>query len=98
MASALAHNVETLNLLKERDLYLRLLNLGPQTECAPFLEGALRVIGDVTDATRQFQAQFIRDALEDAGWNVVEAARRLDIARSHLYRLMNAFGIERSPK
>ena len=50
------------------------------------------------DATRQFQAEFIRDTLADSGWNVVEAARRLDIARSHLYRLMNAFGIEREPK
>ncbi|MBI1816308.1 MAG: sigma-54-dependent Fis family transcriptional regulator [Deltaproteobacteria bacterium] len=49
------------------------------------------------EATRQFQARFIRDTLEDAAWSVVEAARRMDIARSHLYRLMNAFGIERSP-
>jgi Nif-specific regulatory protein len=50
------------------------------------------------DATRQFQAQFVRDTLEDSAWNVLEAARRLDIARSHLYRLMNAFGIEREAK
>jgi Nif-specific regulatory protein len=50
------------------------------------------------DSTRQFQAQLVRDTLEDSGWNVVEAARRLDIARSHLYNLINTFGIERSRK
>jgi Nif-specific regulatory protein len=47
------------------------------------------------DATRQYQAKLVRDALEDSGWNVVDAARRLDIARSHLYNLINAFGLER---
>ena len=47
------------------------------------------------DATRQFQAKLVRDALEDSSWNVVDAARRLDIARSHLYNLINAFGLER---
>jgi DNA-binding NtrC family response regulator len=50
------------------------------------------------DATRQFQAKLVRDALEDSGWNVVDAARRLDIARSHLYNLINAFGLERRPR
>ena len=29
------------------------------------------------------------------GWNVVETARRLDLARSHVYNLIRAFGIER---
>jgi Nif-specific regulatory protein len=46
-------------------------------------------------ATRRFQAKLVREMLEDSGWNIVEAARRLDIARSHLYNLINAFGIER---
>jgi Nif-specific regulatory protein len=50
------------------------------------------------DATRLYQAQLVRDTLEESGWNVVEAARRLDIARSHLYNLINTFGIERSKK
>ena len=40
--------------------------------------------------------QIIRDTLEDTGWNVVEPARRLGIARAHLYGPMNALGIERS--
>jgi Nif-specific regulatory protein len=47
------------------------------------------------DATRRFQANLVRQALEDSGWNVIEASRRLDIARSHLYTLIRAFGLER---
>ena len=46
-------------------------------------------------ATRNFQAQLLRQALEDAGWNVTEVARRLDLARSHVYKLIRAFGLER---
>jgi Nif-specific regulatory protein len=53
---------------------------------------------DVTfqDATRRFQSQLLRETLEETGWNVVETARRLDIARSHVYNLIRAFGLERA--
>ena len=50
------------------------------------------------ESTRRYQQKLVRETLEDSGWNVVEAARRLDIARSHLYNLINAFGIERARK
>jgi Nif-specific regulatory protein len=50
------------------------------------------------DATRRFQAEFLRQALEANGWNVIETARRLDVARSHVYKLINAFGLERTQK
>jgi Nif-specific regulatory protein len=33
--------------------------------------------------------------LEDTGWNVAATARRLDLARSHVYNLIRAFGLER---
>jgi len=46
-------------------------------------------------ATRQFQAELLRDVLHDTGWNVSEAARRLDITRVHVYNLIRAFGLER---
>jgi len=46
-------------------------------------------------ATREFQAALLRDVLEEHGWNVVEAARHLDLARSHVYNLIRAFGLER---
>jgi len=47
------------------------------------------------EATRRFQACYLQDALEGQGWNVVETARRLDLARSHVYNLIRAFGLER---
>ncbi|MGH7786633.1 MAG: sigma 54-interacting transcriptional regulator [Candidatus Binatia bacterium] len=48
------------------------------------------------EATRDFQAALLRTTLEETGWNVVEAARRLDLARSHVYNLIRAFGLERT--
>jgi Nif-specific regulatory protein len=50
------------------------------------------------EATRRFQARLLRETLEASGWNVVEAARRLDLARSHVYNLIRAFGLERERK
>jgi len=47
------------------------------------------------EATRRFQSTLLRRTLDDTGWNVTETARRLDIARSHVYRLISAFGLER---
>jgi Nif-specific regulatory protein len=47
------------------------------------------------EATRRFQAGFVRDALEEANWNVADVAERLDLARSHVYNLIKAFGLER---
>ncbi|KYF70107.1 AAA family ATPase [Sorangium cellulosum] len=47
------------------------------------------------EATRRFQAQLLRKTLEETTWNVTEAAERLDLARSHAYNLIHAFGLER---
>ncbi len=46
-------------------------------------------------ATRRFQAEYLSAALERENWNVVEVARRLDLARSHVYRLIQTFGLKR---
>ncbi|MFQ5666265.1 MAG: sigma 54-interacting transcriptional regulator [Candidatus Binatia bacterium] len=53
--------------------------------------------GPVTfqEATRRFQRQLLHDTLEDTGWNVTETACRLDLARSHVYNLIRAFGLHR---
>jgi Nif-specific regulatory protein len=48
------------------------------------------------EATRRFQTRLLREALEASGWNIAETARRLDVARSHLYTLIRAFGIVRT--
>ena len=47
------------------------------------------------EATRRFQHQLLASALDDTGWNVSEAARRLDLARSYLYDLIKAHGLQR---
>jgi len=47
------------------------------------------------EATRRFQAEHVRKILAETGWNVSEAARRLDVARSYLYKLISGLGIER---
>lgn len=48
------------------------------------------------EATRRFHARLLEAALEASGWNVMEVARRLDLARSHVYTLIRAFGLSRS--
>lgn len=45
-------------------------------------------------ATRRFQQQLLVRTLEETGWSVVEAAKRLDMTRSHVYNLIRAHGIE----
>jgi Nif-specific regulatory protein len=47
------------------------------------------------EATRAFQATLLCSTLEELNWNVVEVAKRLDLARSHVYNLIKAFGLER---
>jgi Nif-specific regulatory protein len=48
------------------------------------------------EATRRFQKDLLAAVLDETQWNVVETARRLDLARSHVYNLIRAFGLERS--
>jgi Nif-specific regulatory protein len=54
-------------------------------------------VGSLTfqEQTRRFQAQLLRDTLQETGWNITETARRLDLARSHVYNLIRAFELER---
>ncbi len=47
------------------------------------------------EATKRFQESLLRGTLEDCGWNVSEAARRLGVARSYLYTLVKSFDLSR---
>jgi Nif-specific regulatory protein len=49
-------------------------------------------------ALRRFEGEYLRRALEANGWNVVETAKRLDVARSQIYKLINVHGLERTKK
>ena len=40
----------------------------------------------------------LRTTLAETSWNIAETARRLDLARSHVYNLIRAFGLERERK
>jgi Nif-specific regulatory protein len=48
------------------------------------------------DATRQAQRRIVREVLNGTDWNVTEAAKRLDVARSYLYKLIKSFGLQRN--
>jgi Nif-specific regulatory protein len=47
------------------------------------------------EATRRFQAGLLRRTFQETDWNILEASRRLELTRSHVYTLIKAFGIER---
>ena len=47
------------------------------------------------EATRTFQRRHLLDALERHDWNVTEAARELDLARTHLHKLINDYELRR---
>jgi Nif-specific regulatory protein len=51
--------------------------------------------GDLTwqEATLRFQRDLLARALVDAGGNVTEVSRRLDVARSHVHAKMKVFGL-----
>ncbi len=50
--------------------------------------------GELTfqEATRRFQRELVQKTLEDVDWNVRAAAKRLDIARSYMYKLIGSLG------
>jgi Nif-specific regulatory protein len=47
------------------------------------------------EETRRFQRELLERTLEETGWNVAASARRLDLARSHVYNLIRAFDLTR---
>jgi Nif-specific regulatory protein len=48
------------------------------------------------ESTRLHQKRVVREALERHDWNVAEAARELELARSYVYNLIHEFKLERS--
>jgi len=75
----------------ERARQVERSHLFPESDGAPGADDE----ATFQEATRRFQARFLQGALEANGWNVLETARRLDLARSHVYNLIRAFGLER---
>ena len=50
------------------------------------------------EATRRFQRALLIRTLDETGWNITETARRLDLARSHIYNLVKGFGLDRGER
>ena len=48
-----------------------------------------------SEATRRFQRRLLERMLGECEWNVTQTARRLEVARSHVYNLIQSFKIER---
>jgi DNA-binding NtrC family response regulator len=64
----------------------------PDRPCAG--AGELDPVG-YQEATRRFQGRLLEETLIGCGWNVSEAARRLELSRSHLNELIRAHGLVR---
>jgi DNA-binding NtrC family response regulator len=73
-------------------------HLFPQSKSASREAAPAPEIADYQEATRAFQARFIKDALEACGQNVSETARRIGVARSHLNDLIRVHGLGRPKK
>ncbi len=50
------------------------------------------------EATRRFQRDLLEQTLRDTDWNMTETARRLDLARSHIYNLVKTFELARESR
>jgi len=69
------------------DLMLTPSSLSSASVNRPAIEGTLN------DATREFQVDHIRRAIEACGGKMTEAAKRLGVHRSNLYRKMQQLGM-----
>jgi Nif-specific regulatory protein len=95
-AAAIRAAAEAVAQIERRHLFPAVAG-GSQPDKGHIAKGEIVPYRELTfqEATRRFQAALLRDALEENGWNVAEAAAKLDLARSHAYRLVRAFDLSR---
>ncbi|MFO0681376.1 MAG: sigma-54-dependent Fis family transcriptional regulator [Sandaracinus sp.] len=87
----LAHRVETAVL----EAQLRGAALVEARDLDPKASGDGERARTLQESMRAFQRSLLEDTLEEVDWNVREAARRLDVTRSHVYNLIRAFELSR---
>ncbi len=52
-------------------------------------------VGNTARSMRDFEAELLKNALEETGGNIAAVSRRLQISRSTVYRRMKQYGIDR---
>jgi DNA-binding NtrC family response regulator len=80
------------------DLSIRACAVGDGPSAGRGLRAPTRGSGDVAPGIlpmRDFEAKVIRQAVEEYGGNVSEAARKLGVSRSTVYRKMREYGLNR---
>jgi hypothetical protein len=65
---------------QERDLYLRLLELGHQRELSPLLEQALKLAVDATGALRGY-IELYADSEHEPEWAISQGCSEQDLAK-----------------
>ena len=94
----LAHAVEaaTIRAAADRAAFVERVHLFPELRAAAFdANPGEERRPTFQEATRDFQRELLRSALEESSWNISEVARQLDLTRSHVYNLIRAFGVDR---
>lgn len=88
----LAHAIEAgaVNAVVSESKFIEPEHLFGASESPASLEAQPRSLQTQLHSVR---ARIVTAALEESDWNVSEAARRLDVARSHLYKLIQAHNI-----
>jgi len=93
-------NIRELRNLMERLAYLSSAEKIDAEELEPILApGSRRAAAvpdnlELTEATQRFQQEYIHRAIERSGKNMSEAAERLGLHRSNLYRKMRQLGMD----
>lgn len=93
-------NIRELRNLMERLVYLSTAEKIDADELEPILApGILRAAAvpdnlELAEATQRFQQEYIHRAIQRSGQNMSEAAERLGLHRSNLYRKMRQLGMD----
>ena len=59
-------------------------------------DNEVSVVPSLQAQLHEVRGRVVASMLDETDWNISEAARRLDVARSYLYRLIQAHGIRRA--
>jgi len=84
---------ELKNIMERANIYCEKSVIGASDLSLYLPQGKMAAGPDLKTAAENFEIDYIKSALYKSDGNVTEAARRLGIERSHLYKKMNKYGI-----